>query len=187
MSYVFNGTTKTISLTIGTIQMSVVDLWSRWQDWLMIGDNSKYPIAMKQVGSDPIDPTSGTAIPTYIFLVNGWRIKPQESTHTLSVGGGIMLVDGGGDPFINTIGAFNVRINYQQPVQAITVSTGGGAGGSTASDIWNYTNRTLTSDLGIPAMSTKIDQIQGVNFDENKDSLDQIIKKLIQIRNENLI
>jgi hypothetical protein len=32
---------------------------------------------------------------------------------------------GGGDPFIDTNGNYVVRVNYQQPVQAITVATGG--------------------------------------------------------------
>lgn len=35
---------------------------------------------------------------------------------------------GGGDPFNNTTGAYTVRINYQQPVQAISFSSDGGTG-----------------------------------------------------------
>lgn len=80
------------------------------------------------VGGDTIDASSGTSIPTYAFLQNGWRVKPQEANHTLNVTGGVLLVAGGGDPFISTTGSFVVRINYSQPVQAITVSTGGGSG-----------------------------------------------------------
>jgi hypothetical protein len=38
-----------------------------------------------------------------------------------------LLREGGGDPFEDTVGAYTVRINYQQPVQAITVETGGAA------------------------------------------------------------
>jgi hypothetical protein len=48
------------------------------------------------------------------------------------VNDGILLVEGGGDPFVNTTGSYVVRINYQQPVQAITVATGGGSGGLTS-------------------------------------------------------
>lgn len=129
MALTFNGVTKVITLSSGTTQLSVRDLWSRWVDWFLTSDNSKYLPAFEQVGGNDIDPTSGTSIPIYAFLVNGWRIKPQEANHTLSVNDGILLVNGGGDPFNNTSGAYTVRINYQQPVQAITVSTGGGAGG----------------------------------------------------------
>jgi hypothetical protein len=127
MGYSINGITKTITLTTGTTTVSVRDLWSRWVDWFLTGDNSKFLPAFKSVGGDDIDALEGTKIPIYSFLENGWRIKPQESNHILSINDGILLVNGGGDPFINTIGAYTVRINYQQPVQAISFSSGGGS------------------------------------------------------------
>jgi hypothetical protein len=124
MGAIFNGTTKTITLTTGTTSVSVRRLWSDWVDWFLTDDNSKFLPAFKTVGGDDIDPTQGTKIPIYSFLENGWKIKPQEANHTLTINDGILLVNGGGDPFINTIGAYTVRINYQQPVQAISFSTG---------------------------------------------------------------
>lgn len=127
----FNGNTKVITLTTGTVSVSVRDLWSRWVDWFLTGDNSKYPLAFVNVGGDSIDATAGTSIPIYAFLMNGWKIKPQEANHTLSINDGILLVNGGGDPFNNTSGSYIVRINYSQPVQAITVSTTGSTGGLT--------------------------------------------------------
>jgi hypothetical protein len=131
MGYSFNGTTKVITLTAGTTNVSVRDMYSRWVDWLLTSDNSKYQLAFATVGGDDIDVSQGTKIPIYAFLSNGWRIKPQEANHTLNITDGILLVDGGGDPFINTTGSFVVRVNYQQPVQAISFSTGGGSGGLT--------------------------------------------------------
>lgn len=132
MSISFNGLTKRISLT-GTTTLGVRDLWSRWVDWMSQADNSKFLPAFTTLGGDTIDPTSGTSVPIYAFLQNGWRIKPQESNHTLNVTDGILLVDGGGDPFVNTTGNFMVRVNYSQPVQAITVNTGG----AVATDPWS--------------------------------------------------
>ena len=127
MGYSFDGPNKLIILTSGTVTLSVTDLWSRWFDWFVTSDNSKYFPAMLQVGGNDIDAVEGTSVPIYIFLSNGWRIRPQEANHTLKVTTGIILVEGGGDPFVNTTGSYVVRINYQQPVQAITVSTGGGS------------------------------------------------------------
>lgn len=126
MGYSINGITKTITLTTGTTSVSVRDLWSRWVDWFLTADNSKFLPAFQTVGGDDIDANEGTKIPIYSFLQNGWKIKPQEANHTLTINDGILLVNGGGDPFINTIGAYTVRINYQQPVQAISFSSGGG-------------------------------------------------------------
>jgi hypothetical protein len=121
----FDGPNKRIILTAGTVSLSVRDLWSRWVDWWLTSDNSKFLRAMDTVGGNDIDPGTGTKIPVYAFLQNGWRLRPQESNHTLVVGDGVVLVDGGGDPFVDTAGSFIVRINYQQPVQAISFSTGG--------------------------------------------------------------
>jgi hypothetical protein len=138
MAITFDGPTKRINLSTGTTSLSVRDLWSRWVDWFVTSDNSKYLPAMAQVGGNDIDPSAGTSIPIYAFLLNGWRVKPQEANHTLNVSDGVLVVDGGGDPFVNTTGTFTVRINFAQPVQAITVATGGGGGGSlTAADVWD--------------------------------------------------
>lgn len=141
MALSFDGLTKIVTITTDT-EVSVLTLWSRWVDWFLTSDNSKYPLAMSNLGGDDIDPVSGTTVPIYVFLLNGWKIKPKEANHTLNITGGILLVDGGGDPFTNTSGSYIVRINYQQPVQAIGYSTGGG-GGLTADDVWED-DRALT-------------------------------------------
>lgn len=135
MGYLIDGNTKTINLTTGTNEVSVRDIWSRWVDWFLTSDNSKYLPAFLSLGGEDIDLNSGTKIPIYSFLINGWKIKPQEANHTLVVNDGILLVNGGGDPFVNTNGNFMVRINYQQPVQAIAFSSQGGS--SNSSSPWN--------------------------------------------------
>jgi hypothetical protein len=163
VGYSFDGPTKVITLTVGTVEVSVRDLWSRWVDWLLTGDNSKYLIAMSEIGGDDIDPGAGTTIPVYVFLQNGWRIKPDEDDHTLNVTDGILLVSGGGDPFIDTTGDFVVRINYQQPVQAISFSSEGG-GGATPAEVWAYGTRTLTDDW--PTAEQIADAIAGRVVDE---------------------
>ncbi len=136
MGYTFNGENKLIILTSGTTEVSIRDLWSRWVDWFLTSDNSKYLIAFEQVGGNDIDVSIGTTIPIYVFMKNNWKIRPQESNHTLIINDGILIVDGGGDPFVNTLGSFAIRINYSQPVQAITVATGGSSG-ATLSQIEN--------------------------------------------------
>lgn len=128
MAIQFDGPNKVIILTSGTVTLSVRDLWSRWVDWLLTSDNSKFLPAMSLLGGDDIDPIAGTTIPVYVSLLNGWRVRPQAANHTLAVTDGILLVLGGGDPFVNPSGSFVVRINFQQPVQAIGFSTGGGGG-----------------------------------------------------------
>lgn len=128
MAITFDGAAKRIVLGAGTVTLEVRDLWSRWVDWLAESDNSKYPPALRQVGGDIIE------IPIYVFLLNGWRIVPQAADHTLSVSDGVLVVDGGGDPFVNPAGDHAIRISYQAPGIAIGYSTTGSSGPS-ASDI----------------------------------------------------
>jgi hypothetical protein len=125
MAISFDGQNRIITLSTGTTSLSVRGLYSRWKEWILIGDNSKYFPPFSTVGGDAIDQGAGTTIPFYAFLINGWRIRPYEGDHTLNVSDGVLLVNGGGDPFLNTLSPYTVRINYQQPVQAITVATGG--------------------------------------------------------------
>lgn len=130
MALSFNGSTKVVTITADT-ELDVKNLWSRWVDWFLTSDNSKYPVAMKQVGGDDIDIVAGTSIPVYIYLENGWKVKPKEANHTLNVTNGILLTSDSSTPYTQTSGSFNVVIRDQQPVQAIGVSTGGGSGGLT--------------------------------------------------------
>lgn len=126
MGYVFDGDNRLIVLTPGTTVLNVLDLYSRWKDWVQLSDNSKYLQAFQPVGGDPINPIVGSSIPGYLYLQNGWRVRPQEASHTLQVTTGILLTAEFTTPFIDTIGAFNVRVEYSQPVKAEALSTGGG-------------------------------------------------------------
>lgn len=164
MGYIFNGISKTITLTTGTTSVSVRDLWSRWVDWFLTGDNSKFLPAFKNVGGDDIDLAQGTKIPIYSFLENGWKIKPQEANHTLTINDGILLVNGGGDPFINTDGAYTVRINYQQPVQAISFSTGGGGGG--IAPTVEQIRQEMDTNSQIASKVDELHQLQGAKVGE---------------------
>jgi len=107
----------------GTDTFDCKDVYSRWKDWLKMPGNAKYARAFDVLGGNPIDPVEGTTIPFFAFLINGWSSRPQEADHTLKVTNGILIGEGGADPFLDTLGVYTVRINYQQPVQAIGVST----------------------------------------------------------------
>ena len=160
MGYFINGITKTITLTTGTTSVSVRDLWSRWVDWFLTGDNSKFLPAFKTVGGDDIDPTQGTKIPIYSFLENGWKLRPQEANHTLTVNDGILLVNGGGDPFLNTNGAYTVRINYQQPVQAISFSSTGGSSSTLTKE--EIREEIDNNSVKLAELQTKTDELHKV-------------------------
>lgn len=106
----------------GTVIASVSRLYSDWKDWVRLGNNAQHDFAYAPLGGDTV--SGGITVALYAFLLNGWKVRPQEADHTLSVTSGILVA--AGDPFVDTLGAFTVRINYQQPVQVLTVTSGSG-------------------------------------------------------------
>jgi hypothetical protein len=132
----FDGINKRVILD--SASTTAAEIWSRWCDWHGLTDNSKWPVAMRQVGGDDLG--GGLSIPPYIFLLNGWRVRPMESSHNLTITGNL-FVDGGGVPVVQTLGTYQVNVNYTVPVQAQGISTSGSTGPTVeqiAAAVWAY-------------------------------------------------
>lgn len=124
----FDGANKRIILDSTSVTAS--EIWSRYMDWLAAdSQNAKWGLAMTQVGGDELG--SGLYIPIYIFLQNGWRVRPMESSHQLMITGNLFVAEGG-SPLVNTLGNYNVIAQYTVPVQAQAMATSGGSGGLTS-------------------------------------------------------
>lgn len=137
MAITFDPSAKRIILDSASTSAS--ELWSRWADWVALSDNAKYLPAFRQVGGDDLG--GGLSIPPYLFLMNGWRVRPMEVNHTLVITGNL-FVDGGGVPVVPTLGAFNVSAQYTVPVQAQGIATSGSTGPTAAeiaAAVWAYT------------------------------------------------
>ncbi len=124
----FNGVNKLIIVNFGETDLDAeIDIYSDWKEWVLIGDNAKYLQALRTVGGDTISATQDVS--PYYFLLNGWKLRPYEADHRLVVLGNL-FVDGGGNPFIPTLGNYNVTVELQTSVNAVTttlsVSTGSG-------------------------------------------------------------
>ena len=109
-------------IILDTASVTAQDLYSRWCDWVALGDNAKYLPAFRAVGGDDLG--SGLSIPPYFFLLNNWRVRPMEAGHNLTITGNL-FVDGGGVPVVPTLGTYQVNVNYTVPVQAQGISTSG--------------------------------------------------------------
>jgi len=140
----FDGVNKLIILSSGTTSLGVKDMYSRWKDWMIVSDNSKYQRAFKVVGGDP---TIGNNIITpYFFLLNGWKIRPQEANHTLAVDG-ILLTDDSSDAFTNTLGTFRIGINQIVPIYTESVLMKTGVSGLTPEESARLMNTSTKSDV----------------------------------------
>lgn len=127
MAYTFDGINKLIILSTGTTDVDLRDLYSRYKDWVLLGNNAQYLLALSYIGADPIP---GGQLGTTFFLENGWKIRPFEGDHTLVITGNLYSRDGS-DTVINTIGPYNVRVISVISTLVETVVTGGGSGPNT--------------------------------------------------------
>lgn len=138
MAIIFDAANKRIILDSST-SITATEIYSRWVDWAAQGDNLRYGMVVRQVGGDDLG--GGLSIPPYFFLQGEWRVRPMEANHLLTLTGNI-FVDGGGHPVVNTLGSFNVSVQYTVPVQAQAFSTSGGAGAPTAQEnanaVWSH-------------------------------------------------
>ncbi len=154
MAYTFDGVNKRIVLGPGTVLLDLLDLYSRWKDWVRQG-NAGVSLALRSVGGDI------PAIPLYLFLLNGWKIVPQAADHSLVVDAGVLEVEGGGEPFVDPVGAFKIRITRQVPGIAIGYSTTGVAAPSVEQIVSAMVEALTAAQLPVNVMKVNNVQLQG--------------------------
>lgn len=136
--YSIDYTARVITMNSGETNYDVQGAYSKAKDDYLLTNNAQYEFPFTIVGGNDIV-TGFSQVPYYTKLASTWQVQPDSADHTLSVTNGVLLSTAS-NPFLNSTG-FTVQINYQQPVQAISVSTSGSA--ITPSDVWGYSNRTL--------------------------------------------
>ena len=139
MSISIDGSTRRIILDSASV--SAAQIWSAWVDWHET--NQQWPLAFQLVGGNALG--GGLFIPPYFFLLNGWRVRPMESSHNLTIAGNL-FVDGGGVPVVSTLGTYQVNVNYTVPVQAQGIATSGSTG-PTASEIAAAVRADIAAEL----------------------------------------
>lgn len=134
----FDGENKLIIVDNLITELDVrVDIYSDWKEWLLIGDNIKFSQALSAIGGDPI--ATGVYVGTTYFLENGWRIRPYEGTHQLTIVGNLYTRESGQSPVIPTLGNYNVLVNMFRSNLVDTISTGGGGDPQDVAEaVWNY-------------------------------------------------
>lgn len=175
----------------GQISFTVEELWTEWSDWMAQGDNSKYPLALRSTGGDPIG--GGMEVGTYIFLRNdlGWRGKPPEvNPCTVIINGSFY----GEDPLLpvmeNLAGQeTDLIINRSSMTTAIQTSGATFTLDQIAEAVWNRSTRDLTQTIsatvdlsGIPSavwsyITRELTQQAGLSPTQEA-KIDQILLKL---------
>lgn len=153
MPIVFDPAARRIILDSASV--TATELYSRSADWLAQADNAKYGAVFRQVGGDDLG--GGLSIPPYFFLQGAWRVRPMEADHDLEVTGNL-FVEGGGIPFVRTLGNYQVNVRSTVPVQAQGISTSGSSGPSAA-----QIAAELVAALQATAIPVDLQKIKGQN------------------------
>lgn len=77
----FDGLGKKVFINDGVTSITIVDMYSRWCDWLTVDDNLKFTQAMRFSGYDPIP---GGFTGTTYFMMAGWRLVYDPNTVAVS-------------------------------------------------------------------------------------------------------
>ncbi len=107
--------------------VDVIDIYSRWKDWVVTSNGSQFAEAFTVIGGETIG--TGLKAGAYFFLntVDGWMIRPREESHNLSLNGNLFPVQVGDDIFALTLGTYQVEIQLRNSSLTQQVSTGGGS------------------------------------------------------------
>ncbi len=119
-------------LNVGVTAFDVViDLYSDVkEDWLTNSTLNKFKFPLLAIGGQSIG--GGQIISPYIMVRYGWKIRPYEADHTLTVAGNL-ITDDGSSPFASVLGDYQVTIKSIVTSNSLTTS----GVGLTATDLTN--------------------------------------------------
>lgn len=132
-SVTFDGDALTITIGYDGPQTAITaqDIYSRWKDWTLLGDNLKYlPAFAASVGGNPLG--GGLFLSGYFFLRNdlGWRIIPAQQNHELQIGGDLYPQDPDDDFVTSPGGGVTVLVTFQRSAASYLTVTDGTGGGT---------------------------------------------------------
>lgn len=110
------------------------DIYSAWKRWVESGAGAQYLPAFSVEGGTPIG-SSGLFTGSTFLLINGWKIKPAEFDHQVTLIGNLYSSDGIVSVPADTAAA---TVFASGTVGAQGIATEGGTGGATPAEIWAY-------------------------------------------------
>lgn len=118
MPLTFDGDNLIIQLGTDETLYTPEYIYSRWKDWVLESDNSKYVPAFRIVGGDPLG--GGSTSPAFVFLQNqdvnggdGWRIRKPEANINVTIDGNLVKEDPAAGFDLNPVGAFSPSLTIQ--------------------------------------------------------------------------
>jgi len=121
-----NGGEKTITISDEGFDVTITakEIYSRWKEWILT--NPQWEPAFRTFGGDPLG--GGSFAGDFYFLNNvaGWRIKPEEKNHTLTINGNLFAENTSIELFLGTVGNYTVAIRqgFSSLTQLIQAGSG---------------------------------------------------------------
>jgi len=102
-----------------------IDLYSDAKEhWLSGGAAMGFLFPIRVIGGDPVG--GGKFAGDLYFLRDGWKIRPDEADHTLTITGNLFLDEGEvGNLIVPTVGDFTVVTIAERSNLVLAVNTGG--------------------------------------------------------------
>lgn len=91
-----------------------VDMYSDWKEGILANNSGGEAEAMLAEGGAVIDPLTDERTGTTYFLLNGYKIRPDEADHTLVVTGNLLPGIPGEPLVVPTVGNFTVNVISDQ-------------------------------------------------------------------------
>ena len=119
--FTYDTTNKLFILVAGTTSLDVKQEFysAAKNDWRTDTGLNRLRFPILAVGGQNIG--GGQTISPYYQLRYGWKVRPQEVSHELVLTGNL-ITDDGTDPFVNTVGNYNVRIKYVVTANSISLN-----------------------------------------------------------------
>ena len=169
----FDGLNKLITLDFGIAEFEVQDMYSAWKEWVHISDNAKWLGAFISIGGESIG--GGQSISPYFQLINNWKIRTYEANHLLTVIGNLITEDDS-NPFLPTLGNFNVSV--RSVVTSNSLTTGAGANPLDCCDTIDEINTKVDN------ITTTVDAIE-TDLTDHRNETEERIKLILGLNQHN--
>jgi len=139
----FDGENRIIRVNEGVTTLDIqTDIYSDWKEWVKsMPDNATWLPAIRSVGGD--NTVEGQKAGDIYFLINNWKLYIDLTKVKVT---GVLFSDNFDSAYFDNSGV----IQFPAVVSSLVTGTTGTSGGdgATAAEIWQYSNRTLTSAAG---------------------------------------
>lgn len=118
--------------------IDVVDIYDAFVVWQSIPGNEMFTGAFTTAGGTQLE--QNLYIDTHYRLTGGWRIRPREANHTLTIRGNLFSQLIGGNMFAETLGGYTVPVRLYGGMHSRVVASDAPAPdtGAIADAVWEH-------------------------------------------------